>query len=429
MKAVLTNKIFLEASADLMDNLSSKLTYSIPSSLRGQPPTVIKTFGRVNANICTIPSGRQDLIPPGYEIIDKRIFSPVVFPPFTATLRESQQVIYDAIEESCIINAQPSWGKTFTGIAIATKLKQKTLVVTHTTMLRDQWVEEVEKVLGFTPGIIGSSKFNTDSPIVIANTQTLVKHMDKLTEMFGLIILDEAHHVPATTFSTIIDKCKARYKIGLTGTLERKDGKHVVFRDYFGDIVYKPEKENFMQPSVVIVETDVIFPGGKFWANRITELEVYNKEYQQIVADMTDAAVGKGHKVLVVAGRVELLKACSELSKCRSATITGELKSLEERNKLLKGIEEDTIDAIYGTLSIFAEGISQSALSCIILATPINNDPLMHQVTARVCRERPGKKQPLIIDINLIGNSVRIQQRNRMAYYIRQGYTIRKLKK
>ena len=145
---------------------------------------------------------------------------------------------YDAVDDNCIINAWVSWGKTFTGLAIASKLKQKTLVVVHTVALRNQWEKEVEKVFGISPGIIGSGKFDTDAPIVIGNVQTLTRRVPDIINEFGTVILDEMHHVSSPTFKNIIDKSKARYKIGLSGTIERKDGKHVVFRDYFLSLIH-----------------------------------------------------------------------------------------------------------------------------------------------------------------------------------------------
>ena len=51
------------------------------------------------------------------------------------------------------------------------------------------------------------------------------------------------HHVSSPTFTRIVDEMPSRYKIGLTGTLERKDGRHVVFRDYFGNNVMKPKRK------------------------------------------------------------------------------------------------------------------------------------------------------------------------------------------
>lgn len=429
MKAVIANRIYLDADDDLMTRLSLELTYKVPNRQKGKPPEVIKTFNRVGKNMCSIPSGRTDLIPKGYEVIDKRVLVPAKFPEFKATLRESQQYVYDNLDDCALVNAAPSWGKTFTAIAIARKLGQKTLIVTHTTLLRDQWVAEVKKTLGITPSIIGSSKFELDGPIVIANVQTITKHANKVAEMFGTLILDEAHHVPATTFSGIIDKSKARYKIGLSGTLQRKDGKHVVFTDYFGSKIFKPEKENYMKPHVLLVETDIVFPAGKFWANRITELEVFNQDYQKIISELADSAARKGYRVLVVGNRVEFLKTCAELSQEPSVAITGEIKDLKQRLALLKLVETNEVHTVYGTMSIFSEGISQNDLSCIILASPINNESLLTQLIGRICRLKEGKLQPLIIDIQLLGTSVREQQKNRLAHYIRNGYTIRKLKK
>lgn len=430
MKAVISNRIYIQTTnKDYVERLASDLTYRIPPRVKGQFPTIIKNFNRISPVLVSIPGERHDLIPEGYEIIDKRIDERIDFPEFRFDLRPSQREIYDSVNSSCIINAAPSWGKTFCGIAIAAKLSRKTLVVTHTTMLRDQWVEEVKKTLGITPGIIGAGKIDTDSCIVIANIQTLCKRLDVLDE-FGTLIIDECHHTPATTFTNVVDKSKAKYKIGLSGTIERKDGRHIVFQDYFGKVIFKPEKENSMAPTILIVDSDIVFPGGKFWANRITELEVYREDYKELIIGLADAAANKGHKVLVVASRTEFLKTCAERTKNRSVCITGEIRDFTERNRLLESIGEDEADIVWGTISIFSEGISQSALSCLILATPVNNEPLLTQLIGRVVRIREGKNNPLVIDIGLRGSSsVRTQLSNRKAHYIRNGYNIKNFKK
>ncbi|MCL5459653.1 DEAD/DEAH box helicase family protein, partial [Loigolactobacillus coryniformis] len=90
------------------------------------------------------PQGRTDLIPEGYEILDKRVINEMPFPNPIVDLREGQQVVFDEVDDSCFINALVGWGKTFTALHIARKLGQKTLVVTHTTMLRDQWIKEIK---------------------------------------------------------------------------------------------------------------------------------------------------------------------------------------------------------------------------------------------------------------------------------------------
>ena len=426
MKAVLSNRIYLNVTEAQRDLIDRELTYKIPSYNPLDPPLIIKNMARVRKEMITIPSGREDLIDDDYEVVDKRVLIPAEFPEFQYDLRPSQEEVYQKVEDNCIINAWVSWGKTFTALAIAAKLKQKTLVVVHTIALRSQWEKEVEKVFGIKPSIVGSGKFNIDGPITIGNVQTLTRRVPDIAGEFGTIILDEMHHVSSPTFSKIIDKCRARYKIGLSGTIERKDGKHVVFRDYFSPTVYFPPKENYMTPKVDKIPSEIRFlDGGSIpWAKKINEL-AYNDEYQHTVAMIASAYAAKGHKVLVVADRVEFLKNCAKLSGENAIVITGEVPH-EERPAMMERITEDK-DILYGTQSIFSEGISLDALSCLVLGTPVNNEPLLTQLIGRIIRVKEGKKTPTIVDINLKGNTARKQANNRSGYYIKQGYKIQNI--
>jgi len=207
MKAILSNRIYMTANTERQKLIDQELTYVIPSYNPMEPPHIIKNMRRVNDKLITVPIGRIDLIEEGTEIIDKRVLVPVDFPKFRFKLRDSQIKVYNEINDNAMLNAFVSWGKTFTAIAIAAKLGQKTLIVVHTLALRTQWEKEIEKCLGVAPGIIGSGKFNTDPIIVVANVQTLSKRIMEVRSMFGTIILDEMHHVSAPTFAGIIDKC------------------------------------------------------------------------------------------------------------------------------------------------------------------------------------------------------------------------------
>ena len=423
MKAVISDRIYLEVLPHQQQKIDKELTYSVPSFKFGDPPLVIKNMAMIRQGLVAIPVGRIDLIPADHEITDKRTDKPVDFPKFNLELRPSQQSVYDEIGDGGIINAWVSWGKTFTGLAIAGKLGQKTLVVTHTLALRKQWEDEVEKVFGFKAGIIGSGKFEIDHPIVIGNIQSLYRKIPQIRQEFGTIILDEMHHCSAPTFSRIIDKNCARHKIGLTGTLERKDGRHVVFRDYFGSNVLKPPKENFMMPKVQILPLPIRFMDGNSipWANRINEL-AYNPEYQHSVAMTASSYAAKGHKVLVVSDRVDFLKNCAKLTGSNAVCVTGAIPH-EQRPDIIKQIFEDK-DVLYGTQSIFSEGISLNVLSCLVLATPVNNEPLLTQLIGRIIRDYEGKQQPVVVDINLIGKTAKRQASMRMGYYLKQGYEI-----
>ena len=427
MKAVISNRIYLEVTEEYKEVLSKELTYSIPSYNPIDPPFIIKNMTRVRKDLVTIPVGRIDLIPEDYEVVDKRISIPVEFPPFKFELRESQQAVYDELDDNAIINAWVSWGKTFTGLAIAGKLGQKTLVVTHTVPLRNQWAKEVEKVFGFTPSVIGSGSFDMSKPITVSNTQTLYRNLPKIRKEFGTIILDEMHHVSSPTFSKVIDTNYCRYKIGLSGTIERKDGKHVVFRDYFGSKLFKPPKENFMAPTVHVLRSEVRFMDGNRipWANRVTALG-NNDEYRHTVAMAAAAYAAKGHKVLVVSDRVHFLKACAELAGENAICVTGEVAH-EDRETYLEDIRQGRKSILFGTQAIFSEGISVNNLSCLILGTPVNNEPLLTQLIGRVIRKEEGKRDPVIIDIHLKGNTAKKQASNRIGYYMKQGYEIKQL--
>ena len=427
MKAVLSNRIFMDANLELREKLSKELTYVIPAQNPNDPPQVIKNLQRVRDNLVAIPSGREDLIPNGYEVVDKRVVVPADFPEFKYVLRESQQAVYDELDDSSIINAWVSWGKTFTGLALAGKLSQKTLVITHTVPLRNQWAKEVEKVYGFSPGIIGSGNFDTDPCIVVGNTQTLYRNIDRIRKMFGTIILDEMHHVSSPTFSKIIDSSHARYKIGLSGTIERKDGKHVVFRDYFGNKLFQPPKENFMTPSINIYRSEVRFMDGANipWANRVNNL-ANNEEYVHSVSLLASYYAARGHKVLVVSDRVHFLKTCAQLVGEKAICVTGEVPH-EEREALIDEINYGNKEILFGTQAIFSEGISVNSLSVLILGTPINNEPLLTQLIGRVIREKDGKRDPVIVDVQLKGKTASRQASNRIGYYMKQGYAIKEL--
>jgi len=423
MKAVLKNRIFMEVSNELQSKLDEELTYTIPPRNPLDPPFIIKNMGIVRKGLVTLPIGRTDLIPEDYEIVDKRVDSPIEPFDFKFTLRPSQQSVYDDVNDSCIINAWVSWGKTFTALAIANKLKQKTLIVTHTLALRSQWEKEVKKVFGVIPGIIGSGQFDIDHSFVIGNVQTLYRRIDSIKDTFGTIILDEMHHVSSPTFTRIVDASNARYKIGLTGTMERKDGRHVIFRDYFNTNVYKPPKENYLVPKVNTIQSGIRFPDGAKtpWASRINAI-AYNWEYQNMIALLAANYAAKGHKVLVVSDRVDFLKQCHRLVGDNSICVTGEIPH-EERPTMIKGIFGDK-DILFGTQSIFSEGISVDCLSCLILATPVNNEPLLTQLVGRIIRIHEDKPQPIIVDIHLVGNTARRQANARMGYYMKQGYEV-----
>lgn len=429
MKAVISDRIYLKVSETLKEELQTELTYTLQQFNGGSnKPIVIKNCITVTKDIVSLPSGRLDLIPEGCELVDKREQTKVSFPDFKFTLRESQQKIHDEVDSSCIINAAPSWGKTFCGIAIAAKLGLKTLIVVHTLFLREQWVEEIKKTLGITPGIIGSGKFQTDPIIVVANIQTLTKKAHEVASIFGTLIIDECHHTPASTFTKVVNTSKAKYKIGLSGTIERKDGMHVVLTDYFSKKIFRPPRENMMIPTIYRIPTDIQFQDNSEipWAHRVNDL-LYNKDFFNLVVTAAATQAARGHKVLVVSDRVQFLKDCHEILADNSVCITGEIKDAKERTALLHKLRTSEVDIIFGTTSIFSEGISENVLSCLIPTTPISNDSLLKQLIGRIVRIHPNKLNPEVLDFLLQGATAKRQATTRLGLYIKEGYPIKEL--
>lgn len=431
MKAVISDRIYLNVDDMLGPRLRSVLTYSIPVFIAGKPRfTKLLMYKTPKKGIMSIPAGRTDLIPKDYEIVDKRVTPEAYFPNYCKeiVLRESQQQIYDEVSSSCLINAPPSWGKTFTGLTIAKKLGLKTLIVTHTVYLRDQWQKQIEELFGFTPSIIGSGKFEYDSCVTLANVQTLIKHYDKVKKEFGTLIIDECHHTPSSTFLKIADTSHAKYKIGLSGTLERKDGYHVILNDIFSTKVFQPQAENRMIPKVCIVSPNIMFNDDNSvpWANRVTEL-MRNPNYMHLLLNLVQGQVDRGHKVLVVSDRNDILEQCQEILSDNSVCIVGATPA-EKRNEVEARLRSGELDVIFGSIRIFSEGISINCLSSVICATPINNDSLLTQLIGRICRLEEGKKTPEVIDINLLGRIGKNQAKNRKALYIQEGYPLYELK-
>ena len=176
---------------------------------------------------------------------------------------------------------------------------ENTYSCTHNP-LRNQWAAEVKKHMELQQALL-------EAVGLILAALWLLATLKVCTAAFQIYVenlnrhLGREYHVSSPTFFKVIDSNYARYKIGLSGTIERKDGKHVVFRDYFGQKVIKPPKENYMTPSILVYRSEVRFMDGSNipWANKVTQL-AYNEEYLHTVAMLAAFYAEKGHRVLVV---------------------------------------------------------------------------------------------------------------------------------
>lgn len=118
-KAVISNRIYLTEPEEGFADIKKSLTYKIEtrkpdrSNKMIMSVEILRTYKQLPRNILSIPLGRKDLIPEGCEIIDKRVYNEMPFPEPKFPLRPEQQVVFDEINDGCILNALVGWGKCF----------------------------------------------------------------------------------------------------------------------------------------------------------------------------------------------------------------------------------------------------------------------------------------------------------------------------
>lgn len=426
-KAIISNRIYIDdPGKEIAKYIIGELTYKISKdtgSKKFMSVETIRNYKLLPKGIISMPQGRLDLVPSDYEIVDKRVLNPVPFPSPVHPLREDQLEVYDGANDNVFINAQPGWGKTFTALHIARKLGQKTLVITHTAALRDQWIQEATELFKMPVGVIGGGQYDIeDHAIVIGNIQSIIKYTAELAKEFGTLILDEAHHCPATTFAGTVDCFYARYRIALSGTMKRKDNKHVLFKDYFGDHVIKPQLANVLEPEIRLVKSGITLKPGATWVEKINEL-TQDESYRKFISAIARLEISNGHSVLIIADRVEFLEKVKEYVGETCLLVTGD-SSFEDRQRAKEQILSGEKAAIAGSRQIFSEGISINKLSCVILAVPMSNDSLLEQIIGRIQRLFENKPKPLVVDIQFAGWADKKQNNDRLGFYLRKGWNI-----
>lgn len=429
-KAVISNKIFLncEVGSDLEDRLRSELTYEIDQRPISDYPLVIKHLERISKTVVAFPSGRLDLIPDDYEIVDKRCYEDADIPEPGFTLRENQAEALEFFSDgtSGLVNCKPGWGKSICAMGIIHSLQLKTLIVTTTTVIRDMWVGEIRQHFGIEPCVIGGGKVtNPDSPIAVGNIQTVEKIIQKESGTFGLVVIDECHHCSANTFTKVLNVSRASVKIGLSGTLTRRDGKHVIFQDFFTDKRFVGKDENRLTPTIWQYDSEVMIPNNSMipWAKRAGVVMEDPRHISDVIF-ITKCLEMMGHKVLVVADRVEFLETVHKALPF-SLMITGSVaSSVEEREVVMDAVRSGKAKTICATQSIFSEGVSLNQLSAVVPGSLISGEELLEQLIGRIQRPSEGKLEPIAVDINLQGNTGKRQAYKRKGLYIREGWKI-----
>lgn len=131
-----------------------------------------------------------------------------------------------------IITVSCGQGKTYMSINISTLINQKTLILVHTSVLLDQWMDRIKYFIPNAKiGIIQGKKFDIENKdYVIAMLQTIIRSKSEEDfKSFGLTIYDEAHHMAAPSFSKAFPIVSSKYNLGLSATPKRSDNLQNIF--------------------------------------------------------------------------------------------------------------------------------------------------------------------------------------------------------
>ena len=134
-------------------------------------------------------------------------------------------------------------GKTIIAIKAMEELGEAALVVVPTLVLVDQWRRELEEAFGVEVGVVGGGRHLLRG-LTVATYDSASLRADQLGDRFGLLVLDEVHHLPAPRYRRVGLMYLAPSRLGLTATLEREDGAHNALLELVGDKVYEMEVDD-----------------------------------------------------------------------------------------------------------------------------------------------------------------------------------------
>jgi superfamily II DNA or RNA helicase len=312
---------------------------------------------------------------------------------------------------SGVIVAPCGAGKTQVGVALhaASKTDLPTLVIVHTRDLALQWAERVERLLGIKAlKPVGAAAFGKVADgaqvlakqegqgcVVVTTVQTLTAVADLHRHAFGLVILDEAHHAPASTFQSVLGRIDCEAVYGLTATPERSDGWTPAMYAWLGPKRYEVQARDLqaigltLAPRIVIVKTGCYATTGDF-TEACTQLAA-SDERNAIIAELVETH-GEFPQ-LVLTSRIEHAE---ELAKVipNSIVVTGRSKL---REKAFADIRGKVVNVLIAT-QLADEGLDLPGLVAVHLTMPSRAEGRIVQRVGRVMRAAPGKGRPTVYD-------------------------------
>jgi superfamily II DNA or RNA helicase len=299
--------------------------------------------------------------------------------------------------------------------------KVNTIILVHRKQLMDQWVERISQFLGIPKkeiGRIGGGRKKRTGIIDVAVMQSMSKKntsnrilVEEWIKEYGQIIVDECHHISASSFERIIRNCPAYYRLGLTATIIRKDGQHPIVLMNLGTIRYTSPHNaqlSVFTQKVITRITDFILPESSAGMPPHAIQDIFHKLWNDekrndlIAGDILNACA-EGWECLVLSERLEHLSILQEKLRDRVENLfvlTGGMGKRQIRAIMenINNVSTGSSRVILATGKYLGEGFDLPCLDTLFLVFPFSWKGTLIQYTGRLNRTYYGKTEIRIYD-------------------------------
>lgn len=338
---------------------------------------------------------------------------------FLGTLHHVQTAAVSAIEphDYGVLAATTAFGKTVVGAKMIAARGVNTLVLVHRLQLVDQWRERLRTFLSVQDsdiGTIGGGKRKPSGRIDIALIQSLVRNgeVSDLVGDYGHLIVDECHHLSAVSFELVARRSKARYVLGLSATVARKDGHHPIIFMQCGPVRYRVDAKSqaaarSFSHKVRLRETgfrlrpDQEMQGPSQMTMLYAALAQDEKRNDLIFDDVLHSLEAGRRPVILTERRdhLDLLRARFEKFTRNLVVLAGGMTTTERRaaeDGLKRPDTEERL--VLATGRYLGEGFDDASLDTLFLTMPISWKGTLAQYVGRLHRDHHAKREVIVHD-------------------------------
>jgi len=304
-------------------------------------------------------------------------------------------------------------GKTVLGLSMVPLYGQPCLWLTHTRALAYQALERIKQFLPSMEkgdvGLVGDSKWKPGKWITVGLIPTLVRRPEEVHKMrndYGLVILDEAHHCPASTFLQVMSSLNPYFMYGLTATPYRRDKlENLMFQTIGPEIIRIPVAEveaagGIIMPKVLYrtVKSKPVY-GNDFQSILKDNIVPNAKRNGLIVGDVLREATAENYCVVMTDRKVhaEILYELISKGWEKTGIATGNYtkKYVAETAQRLNDKE---ITVLVCTFALLGEGFDVPFLNRAFVTMPFRAEGRIEQLVGRIQRPADGKKDSIVYD-------------------------------